>query len=119
MHPTPTPEPGSSGSDCLGTRVRAAAGASLPVSVSAAVTPGGASAAYAVLILITLAIAAMGAFALRKMGGEVPSFFAPGAARKQAQTATGLSAPAATRNPINAEDSASHVESWGASAPGM
>ena len=100
--------------------MRAAPGANIPVTVSAAVTPGGTSAAYVFLILITLAIAAMGALALRKMGGAVPtgSFSLPWGARKQApQTATASSATTSTRNPINGDSgsAAGHVESWGAS----
>ena len=101
--------------------MRAAPGANIPVTVSSAVTPGGASAAYVFLILITLAIATMGALALRKMGGTLPSasFSLPWGAKKQApQTgaAAAASAPTSVRNPINGDSAAGHVESWGAAS---
>ncbi len=99
--------------------MRAAPGANIPVTVSAAVTPGGASAAYVFLILITLAIAAMGALALRKMGGTLPSFSLPtwGAKRQAPQTAAAAaSAPTSMRNPINGVSAAGHVEAWGGSS---
>lgn len=99
--------------------MRAAPGANIPVTVSAAVTPGGASAAYVFLILITLAIAAMGALALRKMGGTLPtaSFSLPswGAKRQAPQTAA-AAAPTSMRNPINGDSTAGHAEAWGGSS---